>query len=125
MYSDHIVDIAELIVSMLIAKAPKDTWNMVNTIGYIVYDDNNIEILVGGEYAPYAPYTNEKWNPPIDIYYKNVKGKKVPRTQTEINKLKSRFTGGQNPNEGWFDLVLKQVMVDLASQFEGAVITNV
>lgn len=97
---DHVIDIAELIISYLVGAAPKDTWNMVNTIGYIVYDDNNIEILVGGEYAPYAPYTNEPW-------------------------VHKRWKGKKNPNEGWFDAVLKQVMTNLASQYEGVVLTNV
>ncbi len=99
-YGDHVVDVAELIISMMIATAPKDTWNMVNTIGYIVYDDNNIDILIGGEFAPYAPITNEG------------------RRDRPLSP-KEEF------NKGWFDRVLDQAMTLLASQNEGVLLTNV
>ena len=37
----------------------KDTYNLVNTIGFVIYDDNTIEIRIGGKFAPYAVYMND------------------------------------------------------------------
>lgn len=122
---DHVIDIAELIISILISIAPKDTWNMVNTIGYIVYDDNKLDILIGGDFAPYAPYTNEKWVPSVDILHKKRNGKLVDRTENEKRNLKSYATGGENPNEGWLNRALEQATILLASYNMGAVISNV
>lgn len=119
---DHVIEIAELIISMLLAKAPRDTWNMINTIGYIVYDDNNVDVLIGGEFAPYAPYTNERWLPPVDLE-RYPSGKK--RSKRAAQRLKSYSYGGQNPNEGWFDLVLEQAMMLQAEINQGVMISNV
>lgn len=97
---DHVIDIAELIITMLISAAPKDTWNMVNTIGYIVYDDNTLDILIGGEFAPYAPIVNEgRKDRPLSVK--------------------------EQQNVGWFDRVLEQVSMLLASYNMGVVISNV
>lgn len=90
------IDVASIIVSMLVWKAPKDTWNLVNTIGYTVYDSNNIDITIGGVYAPYAPYTNEPWaNRP-----------------------------GTNPNEGWINLVLNHAGRFLAEKELGVMLSD-
>lgn len=96
---NHVIDVANLIVSMMLAQggAPRDTYNMLNTIGYVVYDDSTIDLFIGGDYAPYAPYTNEPW----------------------INRP------GTNPNEGWLDSILEQVSIILAQENKGVVISSV
>jgi hypothetical protein len=60
---DNLLDVAYLIVSNLVHMCPKDTWNLVNTIGFVIYDDNTIEIQIGGRFADYACYTNDKFYP--------------------------------------------------------------
>ncbi len=90
------LDVASIIVSMLVWKAPKDTWNLVNTIGYTVYDSNNIDIFIGGVHAPYAPFTNEPWH----------------------NRSKP------NPNEGWINIVLNQAGEYLAGKELGVMFSD-
>lgn len=97
---DTAIDIAELIISMMIFRAPKDTYNMVNTIGYIVYDDDHVDILIGGEFAPYAPIVNE--------------GRKD-------RPLSAR----EQQNVGWFDRVLEQAGILLASLNQGVAVSYV
>jgi hypothetical protein len=53
--------------------APKDTWNLTINGIHTIYEDGTYYVLVGGETAPYAVSTNEKW------------------------------AVGRNPNEGWLD----------------------
>lgn len=121
---DNIVNIAELFMTTIISMAPRDSLNLVRSIGYNVYDDNNVEITIGGEVVngikvDYAPYTNEKWEPPVNLEY-FPSGKK--RTEYEKRKLKSYRTGGENPNEGWVDAALEQVSILLAEIGLGMVI---
>ena len=58
-FEEHLLDVCHLLVSMLVNMCPKDTYNLVNTIGFVIYDDNNIEIRIGGKFAPYAVDTND------------------------------------------------------------------
>jgi len=97
---DHVVDIAELIISMMLATAPRDTWNMINTIGYVVYDDNTLDIFIGGDFAPYAPYVNEG-----------------PKHRAPVGK--------EIKNIGWLDRVLTQANMLIAERNLGVVISNV
>lgn len=99
---NHVIDIAMLITSQLVFECPKDTYNLVNTIGFVVYDDNTVVIYIGGKYAPYAKYTNENW----DLFQPPLKGKK-------------------NPHEGWIERALKQSGLLLAQQELGVCISDV
>ena len=97
---DHVIDIAELIISMMLATAPRDTWNMINTIGYVVYDDNSLEIFIGGDYAPYATIVNE-------------------------GRRDRPLSAKEQANKGWLDRVLEQVSMLIAEQNLGVVISSV
>ncbi len=98
--ADHVIDIAELIISMMLATAPRDTYNMLNTIGYVVYDDNTLDIFIGGDYAPYAYIVNE--------------GRKDRALSVK-----------EEANKGWLDRVLEQVSMLIAEKNLGVVISNV
>ncbi len=119
---DNIVNIAELFMTTLIATAPRDTHNLVRSIGYKVHSDDSVEIIIGGPLVNYAPYTNEKWNPPVNLEY-FPSGRK--RTELEKRKLKSYRTGGHNPNEGWVERAIDQVTQLLAEINMGVVIKDV
>ena len=115
----HVYDICNLITSILIEMAPKDKLGLVNSIEYTIFSDNRIEINVT---APYTGYTNEEWEPPVDLeYYRN--GKK--RSDYNKRNLKSFLTGGRNPNQGWFDRALNQAAKVIAELYEGWAISNV
>lgn len=110
--------ICEMIVSTLKAFAPVDKRNLIRSIDYDCSDPNNVKVTVSVEYAQ---NTNKEWIPKVDVmYHKNGK----LRTPNNRRNLKSFATGGRNPNEGWFDRALHQVMTQLAQQYEGVVITN-
>lgn len=108
---DNIINIAELFMSMLVSMAPKDTYNLARSIGYKVYDNDSVEIIIGGDGVQYAPFTNEKWEPPVDLEY-FPSGRK--RTESQKRSLKSFRTGGHNPNEAWIDRALEQTGLLLA-----------
>lgn len=70
---------AEYLHNVLKLRAPKDTWNLTfNGIRLVYIDSAHIKIIIGGEPAPYAIYTNEPWSSP-------------------------RWNGKSNPNEGWIN----------------------
>jgi hypothetical protein len=50
---------AEMLVSILVKNAPKETWNLALNGIRIMQDSANYYVLIGGEVAPYAIYTNE------------------------------------------------------------------
>ena len=58
---DNLINIAELMLSILISNAPKATLALVGSISYEVLDDNNIIVSVGDDQVDYAYYTNEIW----------------------------------------------------------------
>ena len=62
------------IKSQLVIDSPFDTGNLALNSIRIVQDKGLFRILIGGEIAPYAIFTNEKWN-----------------------------SSKQNPNEGWIE----------------------
>ena len=37
-FEEHLLDVCHLLVSMLVNMCPKDTYNLVNTIGFVIYD---------------------------------------------------------------------------------------
>jgi hypothetical protein len=75
-------------------KAPYDTGNLHNSIEPVQVSNNEWQVTIGGEPAPYAVYTNEPWISP-------------------------RWKGKQNPNEGWIDRALDDFVISLASRLGG------
>jgi hypothetical protein len=61
--------------------APKDTGNLSLNAIRSVYENGVWQVVIGGEVAPYAVYTNEEW----------------------INRK------GQNPNEHWIEKAIESV----------------
>lgn len=77
---------AEFLKSCLQANAPYDTGNLALNSIRILYDTNgDIFVAVGGEIAPYAVYTNEKW-------------------------VSDKWNGNANPNEGWIENAIEEAM---------------
>lgn len=61
--------------------APKDTGNLSINAIRTVYENGTWQVVIGGEVAPYAIYTNEEW----------------------INR------GTENPNEHWIEKAVESV----------------
>lgn len=77
---------AEFLKSCLQANAPYDTGNLALNSIRILYDTNgDIFVAIGGEIAPYAIYTNEKWT-------------------------SSKWNGNSNPNEGWIQNSIEEAL---------------
>lgn len=104
-YRERLEQAADYLVMWLQIRAPKDTWNLAMNGIRKAYDEfGSPQIVIGGELAPYAVYTNEKWLSPI-------------------------FGGKQNPNEGWIQNavqdaipVLTAIMTGVMTQEEYAAI---
>lgn len=73
---------------------PQRSGNMHNTMMCTQQDPNTWVISIGGEKAPYAVYTNEKWVSP-------------------------KWHGKQNPNEHWIDQGVTHVVAQIASSLGG------
>lgn len=74
--------------------APKDTGNLsLNAIRISQVSPNEFRIIIGGEIAPYAVFTNEKW----------------------INRK------GVNPNQNWVERTLEQAKPFIAQIMSGAI----
>lgn len=75
--------------SILKIFAPKDTGNLsLNAIRLVQVTPNEWQIIIGGEIAPYAVYTNEKWQ-------------------------SQRWAGKRNPNEGWVSRAIESAKPNL------------
>ena len=72
--------------------APKDTGNLSLNAIRSVYEDGMWQVVIGGEVAPYAIYTNEEW----------------------INR-----GGKQNPNEHWIEKAIESVKSVIVNIFSG------
>ena len=82
---------ALLVQEALVANAPKDTWNLALNSIRLVQEDGEWYVLIGGEIAPYAEYTNEPWQ------------------------------HGKNPNEGWIEATLESVLPTIKQIMSGAI----
>ena len=72
--------------------APKDTWNLaLNGIRLMTDSDGEYVIVIGGEVAPYAVYTNEPWS------------------------------NGVNPNEHWINRTIEQMTPAIKQIFSGEI----
>lgn len=74
--------------------APKDTGNLSINAIKSVYEDGMWQVVIGGELAPYAVYTNETW-------------------------ISEKWKGAQNPNEGWIQNAIEVVRPAIIGIFEG------
>ncbi len=120
---DNIEDIANLFLSTLESMCPKDHRSLVGTITINILDDDTAEIVIGSNDVRYAKHTNEYWK--IDLEHIKRKGKIVKRPPSSLQRLKSKNTGGVNPNLSWIDNALKQTAQVLAEQNLGKVISFV
>lgn len=78
---------ATLLTTVLVKNAPKDKWNLALNGIRIVQDDGEYSVVIGGEVAPYAKYTNEDWD-----------------------EFEAPLKGNKNPNEGWIQNSIKEAM---------------
>lgn len=78
---------AMLLTTVLVKKAPKDKWNLALNGIRIVQDDGEYTVVIGGEVAPYAKYTNENWD-----------------------EFEPPLKGNKNPNEGWIQESIEEAM---------------
>ena len=60
--------IYNLIYTKLLAKCPKDTWNMVNNISFLDYGDY-VEIKIDVEYAEAVNYNRQRGAKEIKNYH--------------------------------------------------------
>lgn len=97
-YFDRLEQAAELILVWLQIRAPKDTFNLtVNGIRKAYDEATGYPIIViGGETAPYAIYTNEVW-------------------------LSARWGGKTNPNQEWIQRAIIEVIDTIRSIMSGVI----
>lgn len=74
--------------------SPVDTGNMQQNISVVQDNARQYSIKIGGNVAPYAVYTNEKWVSP-------------------------RWHGKKNPNEKWIDSGVSSFVTELTLQLNG------
>lgn len=82
---------ALLLHTALVANAPKDTWNLALNSIRIAQEHGQWFVLIGGEIAPYAEFTNEPWE------------------------------RGQNPNEGWIERTIEKCMPMIEQIMSGSI----
>ena len=77
--------------------APKDTGNLsLNAIRIVQVAPSKYQIIIGGEIAPYAVYTNAEW-------------------------VAQRWAGKVNPNQGWVNRAIDTAKPVLMSILSGAI----
>ncbi len=97
-YFDRLEQTADFLLTWLQIKAPKRTFNLaVNGIRK-AYDDltGYPIIVIGGETAPYAIYTNEPW-------------------------IAERWMGKQNPNQWWIQNAILEVITTIQAIMSGEI----
>lgn len=97
-YFDRLEQTADFLVLWLQIKAPKDTFNLAINGIRKAYDDltGYPIIVIGGETAPYAIYTNEVW-------------------------LSARWGGKTNPNQEWIQRAIIEVIDTIKSIMSGVI----
>lgn len=88
--TQRIYECCVVLHSALVANAPKDTWNLALNSIRIVQEGGSYHVVVGGEIAPYAVYTNEPW------------------------------LRGKNPNEGWIERTIEECLPIIRQIMSGA-----
>jgi hypothetical protein len=83
--------------SILKIFAPKDTGNLsLNAIRIVQVKPDEWQIIIGGEIAPYAVYTNAEWKA-------------------------ERWAGKRNPNEGWVNKAIESAKPNLTLILSGTI----
>lgn len=96
-FNDKLEQASKYLQQVLKIFAPKDTGNLsLNAIRVVNVAPNKWQIVIGGEIAPYAVYTNNKW-------------------------IASRWAGKTNPNEGWVNKAIESAKPYLVQILSGAV----
>ncbi len=97
-YFDRLEQTADFLLVWLQIKAPKDTFNLAINGIRKAYDDltGYPIIVIGGETAPYAIYTNEVW-------------------------LSARWGGKTNPNQEWIQNAIIEVIPTIQSIMSGEI----
>lgn len=85
---------------VLIARAPYRTGNLALNSIRLESDGENTCVLIGGEIAPYAPFTNEPW----EI------GKTIQRGNFKKGEVVTYERTKPNPNEGWIDKAITEAL---------------
>lgn len=79
------------------AKIPIDTGNLrYNAFKYERVAEDEWRIYIDDEVAPYAIYVNEPW-------------------------ISAKWNGKQNPNQGFWDEVVKSILEDVSNQLNGQI----
>lgn len=81
----------KLLHGALVANAPKDTWNLALNSIRLVQETGTWYVVIGGEIAPYAVFTNEPWS------------------------------RGKNPNEHWIEKTIEQCLPMIKQIMAGAI----
>lgn len=77
-------------------RCPWRTGNLCSTVSLTRVSDNEYQIRIGGEKAPYAPNTNEPW-------------------------LSVVWGGKRNPNEGWLNGAVKEIAIMVARECDAKI----
>lgn len=88
----------DYLVMWLRIRAPKDTWNLTNHGIRKVWNPIRFswEVVIGGEPAPYAVYTNEPW-------------------------IAEKWHGAVNPNQGWIQMAIEEAKPALIGILSGTI----
>lgn len=82
---------AVLLTNVLVKNCPKDTWNLARNGIWIVQEDGQYYVCIGGERARYAVYTEEPWEK------------------------------GKNPNEGWIERSIEEALPFMRNIMTGSI----
>jgi hypothetical protein len=96
-FNEKLEQASKYLQQVLKVFAPKDTGNLsLNAIRVVQVEPNKWQIIIGGEIAPYAVYTNAEW-------------------------VAERWAGKRNPNEGWVNRAIESAKPVLISILSGAI----
>jgi hypothetical protein len=96
-FNEKLEQASKYLQQVLKVFAPKDTGNLsLNAIRVVQVEPNKWQIIIGGEIAPYAVYTNAEW-------------------------IAERWAGKRNPNEGWVNRAIDSAKPVLISILSGAI----
>jgi hypothetical protein len=96
-FNDKLEQASKYLQQVLKIFAPKDTGNLsLNAIRVVQVAPSKYQIIIGGEIAPYAVYTNAEW-------------------------VAQRWSGKVNPNQGWVNRAIDNAKPFLTQILSGAV----
>jgi hypothetical protein len=96
-FNEKLEQASKYLQQVLKVFAPKDTGNLsLNAIRVVQVEPNKWQIIIGGEIAPYAVYTNAEW-------------------------VAERWAGKRNPNQGWVNRAIDSAKPVLISILSGAI----